>query len=111
MPDIVNLPFWVLDIFVLLSRVWFFFLKYLFWLSRVFVAVRGLPLVVLRFLIVVASPVAVHGLGHVGSAAVAHSLSSPWHAESSGPGIEPTSPALAHGSLTTGTFRKPLNIF
>ena len=89
MPDIVNLPFWVLDIFVLLSRVWFFFLKYLFWLSRVFVAVRGLPLVVLRFLIVVASPVAVHGLGHVGSAAVAHSLSSPWHAESSGPGIEP----------------------
>lgn len=27
---IVNLPFWVLDIFVLLSTVWFFFLKYLF---------------------------------------------------------------------------------
>ena len=96
---------------ILKHSLFFFFLSVYFWLSWVFAAVCGLPLVVPRFLVAVASSVAEHGLGPVGSAAVAYSPSSPRPAQSSAPGIEPPFPALARGSLTAGPLRKPLTIF
>ena len=72
-----------------------------------FVAVCGL-------LIVVASLVAAHGLSSCGSWALECRLSScgarallPGIWDLPGPGIEPVSPALAGGFLTTGPTEKP----
>lgn len=107
-PDIVSLPFWVLGVLNskrglgLLLKPLFLAVSSLRCRGRTFPshapASRGSACCSAR-------------LERVCSAAVAHSLSSPRHVEPSGPRVEPMSPVLARGSLTTGTLRKPLNIF
>ena len=70
----------------------------IFWFYWVFIVTHRLcSLVAVPGLLVVASPVAVHGLCSTGSSVVA-----PRHVESSQPGIKPLSPALTSRFLTTG---------
>ena len=118
--------------FVYLKKFFFGCIRYLFfsfWLRLVFVATLGLSLVAasggysslqcmgfsLRWLLLLQST----GCRHAGSVVVACRLSScgAWASllrgmwDPPGPGLEPVSPALAGGFLTTVPPGKPLNIF
>ena len=125
--------FFLINLFIYLSYYFCLFI-YQFWLCWVFVAVRGLSLVafsscheqgllfvaVRGLLTAVASLVAEHGLQSAqASVDVARGLSScgvraqllrgMW--DLPGPGLEPVSPALAGGFLTTAPPGKPYTRF